>query len=181
VAAPEGFTAAPLRFPTPELIASPPLASYGYERETHLLGAVHVPRTARVGSRATLAGTVTWVACKVECIAGDVDLALTLPVAAAPEADTAAARAFAAEDARVPVRRADWAFRAAVDSDAIVLRVRPPAGSRIAATATPRASASSSTRPASSTTPRRPRCAWTATRWSSGSCARRTPAGPRRG
>jgi DsbC/DsbD-like thiol-disulfide interchange protein len=129
----EGFTAAPLRFPTPELIASPPLASYGYERETHLLGAVHVPRTARAGSRATLAGTVTWVACKVECIAGDVDLALTLPVAAAPEADTAAARAFAAEDARVPVRRADWAFRAAVDSAAIVLRVRPPAGSRIGA------------------------------------------------
>ncbi|HEX6036445.1 protein-disulfide reductase DsbD domain-containing protein, partial [Longimicrobium sp.] len=50
---PAGFTAAPLRWPVPELIASPPLASYGYEREVHLLGAVHVPPTARVGSTVT--------------------------------------------------------------------------------------------------------------------------------
>src|SRR5215207_8634634 len=130
---PEGFTAAPLRWPTPELIVSPPLASYGYEREVHLLGAVHVPRSARVGSTATLAGTVTWVVCKVECIADEVDLALTLPVGAAPKADTAAARAFTAEDARVPVRRADWVFRSAVDAGAIVLRVRPPDGSGLLA------------------------------------------------
>jgi thiol:disulfide interchange protein DsbD len=130
---PEGFTAAPLRWPTPELIVSPPLASYGYEREVHLLGAVHVPRTARVGSRATLAGTVTWVVCKVECIADEVDLALTLPVGAAPEADTAAARAFAAEDARVPARGAGWVFRSAVDSGAVVLRARPPEGSGLLA------------------------------------------------
>ncbi|HEV2149365.1 MAG TPA: protein-disulfide reductase DsbD domain-containing protein, partial [Longimicrobiaceae bacterium] len=130
---PEGFTAAPLRWPTPELIVSPPLASYGYEREVHLLGAVHVPRTARVGSTATLTGTVTWVVCKVECVADEVDLALTLPVGAAPEVDTAAARAFTAEDARVPVRRADWVFRSAVDSGAIVLRVRPPDGSGLLA------------------------------------------------
>jgi thiol:disulfide interchange protein DsbD len=130
---PEGFTAAPLRWPAPELIASPPLASYGYEREVHLLGAVHVPRTARAGSTATLAGTVTWVVCKEECFSADVDLALTLPVGAAPEADTAAARAFAAEDARVPLGPAGWAFRSAVDSGAVVLRVRPPAGSGLLA------------------------------------------------
>src|SRR5687768_3280326 len=129
---PEGFTADPLRWPTPELIASPPLASYGYEREVHLLGAIHVPPTARVGSRATLAGNVTWVVCKEECFAADVDLALTLPVGAAPVADTAAARAFAIEDARVPMRRADWTFRSAVDPDAIVLRVRPPDGVSLA-------------------------------------------------
>ncbi|HEU4453359.1 MAG TPA: protein-disulfide reductase DsbD domain-containing protein, partial [Longimicrobium sp.] len=130
---PEGFTAAPLRWPTPELIASPPLASYGYEREVHLLGAVHVPRTARVGSTATLAATLTWVVCNVECVADEVDLALTLPVAAAPVADTAAARAFAAEDARVPARLADWEFRSAVDTDAVVLRVRPPGGAGLLA------------------------------------------------
>ena len=128
---PEGFTAAPLRWPAPELIVSPPLASYGYEREVHLLGAIHVPPTARVGSRATLAGTVTWVVCKEECFAADVDLALILPVGAAPVADTAAVRAFATEDARVPVHSADWMFRSAVDAGAIVLRVRPPDGSGI--------------------------------------------------
>jgi len=130
---PEGFTAGPLRWPTPELISSPPLASYGYESEVHLLGAVHVPPTARVGSTATFAGTVTWVVCNVECVADEVDLTLTLPVGAAPEADTAATRAFAAADARVPARLAGWAFRSAVDGDAIVLRVRSPEGSSLLA------------------------------------------------
>ena len=128
---PEGFTASPLRWPTPELIESPPLASYGYDREVHLLGAVHVPVDARVGSRATLSATVTWVVCREECFADEVDLALTLPVGAATQADTTAARAIAAEDARVPARRADWAFRSAVDSNGIVLRVRPPGGSSV--------------------------------------------------
>ena len=126
---PEGFTAGPLRWPTPELISAPPLASYGYEREVHMLSTVHVPRTARVGSTATLAATVTWVVCKEECFADEVELALTLPVGAASEADTAAARAITAEDARVPLRSAGWEFLSAVDSDAIVLRVRPPNGS----------------------------------------------------
>ena len=130
---PDGFTAAPLRWPKPELIASPPLASYGYEREVHLLGAVHVPRTARVGSTVTLRSNVSWVVCRVECFAADVDLALTLPVAAAAVLDTAAARAFALEDARVPAHRADWSFRAAVDAKAIVLRVRPPERSSLIA------------------------------------------------
>ena len=130
---PEGFTAAPLRWPTPELIASPPLASYGYEREVHMLGAVHVPRTTRVGSTATLAGTVTWVVCKEECFADEVELALTLPVGPASEADPAAARAIMAEDARVPVRGADWEFLSAVAAGAIVLRVRPPNGSGVLA------------------------------------------------
>jgi thiol:disulfide interchange protein/DsbC/DsbD-like thiol-disulfide interchange protein len=134
---PEGFTAGPLRWPAPELIVSPPLASYGYEREVHLLGTVHVPSTARVGSTATLAGTVTWVVCREECFSADVDLALTLPVGAAPEADTATARALMAEDARVPVRPAGWGFRSAVDSKSIVLRVRPPEGVGLLAGADP--------------------------------------------
>lgn len=129
---PEGFVAEPLRWPTPGMIVSPPFASYGYERETHMLSAVRIPQSARVGSRATLAGTVTWVACKEECIAGDVDLALTLPVAATSVADTAAVRAFGDEDARVPLRGTDWLFQSAEDTDAIVLRVRAPQPSRIA-------------------------------------------------
>lgn len=132
---PEGFTAASLRWPTPELMRSPPLASYGYEREVHLLGAIHVPRTARVGSAATLAATVTWVVCNEECFSDEVDLALTLPVGAAPVADTAATRAFAAEEARVPARPAGWEFRSAVDEEAVVLRVRPPEGSGLLADA----------------------------------------------
>src|SRR5690606_13048730 len=106
---------------------APPLASYGYEREVHLLGSIRVPPSARVGEQMTLAAMVTWVVCEVECVAGDVDLALTLPVAATSAGDPAAARAFAAEAARVPSRHAGWTFRAAVDSAEVLLHVRPPA------------------------------------------------------
>ncbi|MGI8842116.1 MAG: protein-disulfide reductase DsbD family protein [Gemmatimonadaceae bacterium] len=134
---PDGFTAAPLRWPTPERIEAPPLASYGYEREVHLLGAVHVPPSARVGSTARLEATLTWVVCDVECIAGDVDVALAVPVAAATIADTEVARALAAEAAHIPERRDGWTFRAAVDSGNVLLHAYPPGDAAIAMERTP--------------------------------------------
>ncbi|HEU4883787.1 MAG TPA: thioredoxin family protein [Longimicrobium sp.] len=133
---PEGFAPAPLRWPTPERIESPPLASYGYEREVHLLGAVHVPPSARVGSAAKLEASVTWVVCLEECFSGDVDVALTLPVAARTVADEAVARVFAAEAARIPARRDGWTFRAAADSAGVLLHVYPPGEAAIAAVGT---------------------------------------------
>ncbi|CAA9307442.1 MAG: Cytochrome c-type biogenesis protein DsbD, protein-disulfide reductase [uncultured Gemmatimonadetes bacterium] len=129
---PDGFTAAPLRWPTPERIEAPPLASYGYEHEVHLLGAVHVPSSARVGSTAKLGATLTWVVCEVECVAGDVDVALTVPVASRTIIDEAVARAFSAEAARIPARRDGWTFRAATDSENVLLHVYPPGESEIA-------------------------------------------------
>jgi thiol:disulfide interchange protein DsbD len=123
---PDGFTAAPLHWPTPERIEAPPLTSYGYQREVHLLGTVYVPPSARVGSTAELAATLSWVVCEVECVAGDVDVALDVPVSATTVVDDAVARAFAAEAARVPVRPAGWTFRAAVDSNSVVLHAYAP-------------------------------------------------------
>lgn len=129
---PEGYAAAPLRWPAPERIESPPLASYGYEGEVHLLGAVHVPPSARVGATARLEASLTWVVCLEECVAGDVDVALAVPVAATTVADEAVARVFAAEAARVPARRDGWTFRAAVDSANVLLHVYPPGEGAIA-------------------------------------------------
>ncbi|HEX8210518.1 MAG TPA: thioredoxin family protein [Longimicrobium sp.] len=134
---PDGFTAAPLRWPTPERIEAPPLTSYGYEREVHLLGTVHVPSSARVGSAAKLQAALTWVVCAVECVAGDVDVALTVPVAARTIADEPVARAFAAEAARIPARRDGWTFRAAADSTRVLLHAYPPQEAALAPGRTP--------------------------------------------
>ncbi|HEX2091705.1 MAG TPA: protein-disulfide reductase DsbD domain-containing protein, partial [Longimicrobiaceae bacterium] len=133
----DGFTAAPLRWPTPERIEAPPLASYGYKGEVQLLGAVQVPSSARVGSAAKLEATLAWVVCDVECVAGDVDVSLSVPVAARTIADEAVAREFAAEAARIPARRAGWTFRAAVDSTKVLLHVYPPDEAAIASGRTP--------------------------------------------
>jgi thiol:disulfide interchange protein DsbD len=151
---PDGFTAAPLRWPTPERIEAPPLASYGYEREVHLLSAVHVPSSARVGSTAKLVAALTVVVCELECVAGDVEVALTVPVAARTVADPAVARAFAAEAARIPARRVGWTFSAAAaripgrrdgwtfsaaaDSTKVLLHVYPPGEAAMASRRTPR-------------------------------------------
>ncbi|MBW3656756.1 MAG: thiol:disulfide interchange protein, partial [Gemmatimonadetes bacterium] len=135
---PDGFTAAPLRWPTPERIEAPPLASYGYEREVHLLSAVHVPSSARVGSTAKLEAALTVVVCELECVAGDVEVALAVPLAARTIGDEAAARAFAAEAARIPARRDGWRFSAAVDSTKVLLHAYPPGGAAIASARTPR-------------------------------------------
>jgi thiol:disulfide interchange protein/DsbC/DsbD-like thiol-disulfide interchange protein len=123
---PQGVTAAPLRWPAPERMEAPPLASYGYKREVHLLGAVHVPPSARVGSSIDLAAEITWVVCHEECVAGDANVALTVPVAATTVADEAVARVFAAEAARVPARVEGWRFAAAADSNNVLLHVYPP-------------------------------------------------------
>ena len=133
---PNGFVAAPLRWPMPERIEAPPLASYGYEGEVHLLGAVHVPVSARVGSPAKLEATLTWVVCAEECMVGDVDVALGVPVAARTTADEAVVRAFAAEAVRIPASPDGWTFRAAVDPKNVLLHVYPPDGSAIASSST---------------------------------------------
>jgi thiol:disulfide interchange protein/DsbC/DsbD-like thiol-disulfide interchange protein len=134
---PDGFTAAPLRWPAPELMEAPPLASYGYKREVHLLGAVHVPPSARVGSIIDLAAEITWVVCHEECVAGDANVAIAVPVAARTVADEGVARVFAAEAARVPARVEGWRFAAAADSAGVLLHVYPPAEGTVASGRTP--------------------------------------------
>jgi thiol:disulfide interchange protein DsbD len=134
---PAGFTAAPLRWPTPERMEAPPLVSYGYKGEVQLLSEVHVPSSARVGSIAKLEATLAWVVCEVECVAGDVDVALTVPVAARTIPDDAVARALAAEAARIPARRDGWTFRAAADSASVLLHVYPPGEAGIASRRAP--------------------------------------------
>ncbi|HYR06577.1 MAG TPA: thioredoxin family protein [Longimicrobium sp.] len=134
----QGATAAPLRWPAPERMEAPPLASYGYKREVHLLGAVHVPPSARVGSTIDLGAEITWVVCHEECVAGDANVVLTVPVAARTVADEAVARVFAAEAARVPARLDGWTFSAAVDSSAVLLHAYPPDAGAIASARTPR-------------------------------------------
>ncbi len=126
---PSRFRASALRWPAPSLIASPPLASYGYEREVHLVTDITVPANVPIGSRVTLTGDVTWVACKVECIAGDVRLALTLPVSAVAAVDTAVQRVVRDERAREPRVNGGWKVVATIDSTHLSLHVASTTGS----------------------------------------------------
>src|SRR5687767_15769342 len=56
---PSGWKAGSFRWPAPHRISSPPLASYGYERELFLAAPIEVPRSARAGSTVRIAGKIT--------------------------------------------------------------------------------------------------------------------------
>src|SRR5688500_5661799 len=118
---PSGWKAGPFIWPAPHRISSPPLASYGYERELFLAAPIEVPRSARVGSTARVAARVTWVVCREECVSEDVDLSIAHTVAATAAIDSAVMRAIVAERRRAPLRQGDWTVRAAVDSSDVIV------------------------------------------------------------
>ena len=131
---PAGWKAGSFIWPVPHRIPSPPLASYGYRREQFLIAPIEVPQSARLGSTARIAGRVTWVVCKDECVSDDVDLSIARPVAASAAIDSAVLSAIAAERRRAPLPQGDWTVRAAVDSSDVIIFARPPSESRAGAT-----------------------------------------------
>lgn len=132
---PPGWKAGSFTWPAPHRISSPPLASYGYERELFLAAPIEVPRSARVGSTARIAGRITWVVCAEECIADDVDLSIARPVAARAAVDSTVMNALVAERQRTPWPQDGWTTMAAVDSSDIILFARPPSEARPSRTA----------------------------------------------
>lgn len=127
---PDGWNAGAFIWPVPHRIPSPPLASYGYEREQYLVAPIEVPLSARVGSTARIAGRVTWVVCKEECVSDDVDLSIIRPVLSTAAIDSAVTSAIVAERRRAPLPQGEWAVRASVDSFDVIILARPPFGSR---------------------------------------------------
>jgi thiol:disulfide interchange protein/DsbC/DsbD-like thiol-disulfide interchange protein len=125
---PSGWKAGSISWPTPHRISSPPLASYGYERELFLATPIEVPRTARIGSTVRIAGKITWVVCDVECIADDVDLSISRTVAANAAVDSSVMSAIVNERQRMPATQDGWTARASVVESDIVLFARPPSG-----------------------------------------------------
>jgi thiol:disulfide interchange protein DsbD len=99
---PEGVTASPLMFPTPKLIPTPPLVTYGYDAPVTLLSTLTLPKNLTSDSIAIKA-TATWLVCKDICIPETATFTLSIPVSsvapvASPETEAlfnAARTAFA--------------------------------------------------------------------------------------
>ena len=102
---PDGWSAAPHRYPTPARFDVQSIISYGYDHEVLLISELAVPATAAPGA-AVLRARADWLVCEVVCIPGGADLALPVEVRAAdapaPEPGPAASL-FAETAARHPV------------------------------------------------------------------------------
>ncbi len=81
---PAGWTAGEFAWPAPHRLPVGPLVNYGYEGEVVLPAQLTAPSTARPGETVSLKGKATFLVCADICIPESADLALELPVAAAP-------------------------------------------------------------------------------------------------
>ncbi len=80
---PDGLKAGPTQYPVPVAHFDKDLeeTSYILEGESLFLTTVTVPADIPTGKDVSLTAKVSWLACKKECIPGEVEVVLTLPVA----------------------------------------------------------------------------------------------------
>jgi thiol:disulfide interchange protein DsbD len=119
---PDGLIAGRTQFPYPEVKHDPILKedSFILDGPSLFVTPINVASTVKPGTTVALKAKVSWLACKKECVPGDVELALSLPVVATKgEAKPANKDKFADARRRFPVS-ADKAehvtLKGAVDS-----------------------------------------------------------------
>lgn len=101
---PEGFSAGEIQWPVPERVLTPPLVSYGYEGEILLITEITPPADLATGAPVTLRAHAEWLMCREQCIPGEADLELTLPVSSEPpRPDSKTADLFARARERQPI------------------------------------------------------------------------------
>lgn len=123
---PQGFTAGPIAWPTPQRIPVAHLANFGYERETTLLTRITPPAGLTGGAPVDLKAVVTWLVCEKECIPGEATLSLSLPVASsgAPARSNPATAAYFDVAHRALPQPSPWDARMEVASDWLTLDIK---------------------------------------------------------
>lgn len=78
---PAGFTVGALDWPVPQRIASGPLLNYGYGQQALFRATLHAqPGTGAPPETLDVAANVRFLICREDCIPGEADVALSLPV-----------------------------------------------------------------------------------------------------
>lgn len=127
---PTGASAGEIQWPLPHRFKLGPVTNYGYEKEVTLLTAVTVPADAKPGGTFPLQAKVNWLVCQETCIPQEVQLSLSLPIAAAGSTgDAAPADGLALiEQARSQLPRDTlWPVTAEQQAKGLALRIAHPA------------------------------------------------------
>ncbi|MGC4014832.1 MAG: protein-disulfide reductase DsbD family protein [Luteolibacter sp.] len=109
---PEGFTAGPIQWATPEKVDMAGHPAHGYERDVLLL--VEITPPAQLPSKIELKAEASWMACADGCYPGQKELALDFPAA-----DQSAAIAKARAELPQPLRGWNAALESAKDGPEI--------------------------------------------------------------
>ncbi len=122
---PEGSTAGPIAWPTPQAIPFGPLMSFGYYGEVVLPMQITPPASLREGEVFSISATATWLVCDDVCIPEEGSFRLDLPVAAQAQTNPDLASLFAVAAAALP-RPSPWQASATIQGDALRLRLAGP-------------------------------------------------------
>jgi thiol:disulfide interchange protein len=120
---PDGVVAAPIAWPHPQRFELSGIINFGYGGRRLLPVAIGIP-AGYAAPTVTVRASARWLICEVECIPGQAEYELELPVAPAAEADPRWREDFAAAHADQPVASAAQ-LEVAEEADAIVLRLGP--------------------------------------------------------
>jgi thiol:disulfide interchange protein DsbD len=126
---PPGWTASAIQWPAPYVIKDKTgaITGNGFENDTFLPVTLTPPADLAPGTKVTLKASAEWLMCEDVCMPGNADVALTLPVTAAPDAapDAALGSRLSAVVAGLPRADAAWKVSATRDAKAITLKVAP--------------------------------------------------------
>ncbi|MDQ0315199.1 thiol:disulfide interchange protein DsbD [Amorphus orientalis] len=121
---PDGVSAGPLRWPTPERIPYPPLINYGYSGSATLLTSLTVPQDWPAGEPVEADLAINWLVCSDICIPQSGAVRLSIPTGPEAEPDSAVAFTFLNAERALPTV-VDWPAGLEADGDRLVLTVEP--------------------------------------------------------
>ncbi len=129
---PDGFSAGPIVWPTPQKIELPPFMTYGYEGEIFLLVRMNAPAVLEKGQEITLKARVDWLACKEFCIPGEANLSVILRATDKEKiVDLQWQESFAKARLNIPVENVGWPVQASRVGEKIALSVELPDGANV--------------------------------------------------
>lgn len=123
---PEGFSVKSVEWPAPKKFNLDSLIGYGYEEEAILLAEIVPPQKVEKLGQLNIGANIRWVVCSdSNCVPGDQDLEVSLPLnEALPEKNAAAAKVFAKAFSQLPKK--DWKLSGLQKNDLIEIKAEAP-------------------------------------------------------
>jgi thiol:disulfide interchange protein DsbD len=125
---PSGFIPGDIQWPYPDRFGTDYIVNFGYEGEVILITEIEASPTAKPGETITIKADIQWLVCKEECLPGNTELTLSLPVQdKEPASDLVWTKKFADTRKKLPIYPSDWRIDTAIDQNFILLSISSPA------------------------------------------------------
>jgi DsbC/DsbD-like thiol-disulfide interchange protein len=123
---PSCFVPGDIEWPYPYRLGTETIVNFGYEAEVLLITEIKASQMIKPGERIRISARVDWLVCKEECLPGQADLTLILPVKNGASVDSHWAIKFVEARRKLPKSLMDWGIRASTDGDHVTICISSP-------------------------------------------------------